>query len=206
MPRHGKREQIMQVAEKLFASKRFHEITLDEIVREARVGKGTIYTYFEGKDDLFLQVATSGFEDLCDLLQRRVAESAPFREQLRQACQAVSAFFAGRRHLFRMMQTEDARMSLCRGRMHERWTQKRQLLVESLGKIFRRGQTDGLVRQDLPAETLAVFLLSMLRTRARDLRKDGGTVGDGPLVDLFLYGAGQPAPPSRQAPTHRATR
>jgi AcrR family transcriptional regulator len=206
MPRQSKRERIMQIAEKLFASKRFHEITLDEIVREARVGKGTIYTYFQSKDDLFFQVATSGFEELCDLLQRRVAESAPFAEQLRQACQAVSAFFAGRRHLFRMMQAENARMSLCRGRLHERWIQKRHLLAQSLGKILRRGQIDGLVRQDLPAETLAILLLGLLHTRARDFGKDGGAVGDGPLVDLFLYGAGQPARVGRQAPTHRATR
>ena len=38
MARSSKREQIMRVAERLFTSKRLHEITLDDIVREACLG------------------------------------------------------------------------------------------------------------------------------------------------------------------------
>ena len=43
----------MRAAEKLFTSRRYHEISLDAVVQEARVGKGTIYRYFQSKDDLF---------------------------------------------------------------------------------------------------------------------------------------------------------
>jgi AcrR family transcriptional regulator len=199
MPRPGRREQIMQAAEKLFTSRRLHEITLDDIVREAHTGKGTIYAYFKDKDDLFFQVATAGFEELCDLLRRRVAGDAPFTEQLRQACGAISAFFGHRRQLFRMIQTEDARMSLCRGSMRERWHEKRQHLVENLGRILRTGQVEGLVRDDLPEQTLAGFLLSLLRTRARDLGESTGVIGDELLVDLFLRGAGRAAPAAHGA-------
>jgi AcrR family transcriptional regulator len=186
----GKREQIMQAAEKLFAGRRLHEVTLDDVAREAHVGKGTIYTYFKDKDDLFFQVATAGFEELCDLLQRRVAGEAPFREQLLQACGAISAFFSGRRRLSRMMQTEEARMPLCRGSLRERWHQRRQRLVESLGKILRKGQLEGLVRRDVADQALASLLLGLLRTRARNLGEDRGVIGDDLLVDLFLRGAG----------------
>jgi AcrR family transcriptional regulator len=189
MSRPGKREQIMRAAEKLFAGRRLHEVTLDDIVREAHVGKGTIYTYFKDKDDLFFQVATAGFEELCDLLQRRVAGDAPFREQLLQACGAISAFYSRRRQLFRMMQTEDARMPLCRGNLRERWQQKRRRLVESMGKILRKGQLEGLVRSDLADQTLASLFLGLLRARARNLGADGSVIGDNVLVDLFLRGA-----------------
>jgi AcrR family transcriptional regulator len=190
MARTGKREQIMQAAEKLFTSRRLHEITLDDIVREAHIGKGTIYTYFKDKDDLFFQVATAGFEELCDLLQRRVAGDAPFREQLLQACGAITAFFSRRRQLFRMIQTEDARMSLCRSGLKQRWQERRRHLVEVLGRILRRGQVEGLVRDDLAHQTLATFLLGLLRTRARNLGEGTDVIGDDLLVDLFLRGAG----------------
>jgi AcrR family transcriptional regulator len=186
----GKREQIMQAAEKLFTSRRLHEITLDDIVREAHIGKGTIYTYFKDKDDLFFQVATAGFEELCDLLQRRVAGDAPVREQLLQACEAISAFFSRRRQLFRMIQTEDARMPLCRSGLRQRWQQRRQHLVESLSRIMRKGQVEGLVRGDLTDQTLATFLLGLLRARARNLSEDRDVTRDDLLVDLFLRGAG----------------
>ena len=194
MAKPGRREQIMQAAEKLFTSRRLHEITLDDIVHEAHIGKGTIYTYFKDKDDLFFQVATAGFEELCDLLQRRVAGDAPFRDQLLQACAAISAFFSRRRQLFRMIQTEDARMPLCRGSMRQRWQDRRRHLVESLARIVHKGQVEGLVRGDVPDQTLAGFLLGLLRTRARNLGEDKDVIGDDLLVDLFLRGAGQAAP------------
>ena len=40
-----------------------------KVKSEAKVGKGTIYLYFENKDDLFFQTATWGFEELCELLK-----------------------------------------------------------------------------------------------------------------------------------------
>lgn len=190
MAKTGKREQIMQAAEKLFTSRRLHEITLDDIVREAHIGKGTIYTYFNDKDDLFFQVATAGFEELCDLLQHRVAGDAPFKEQLLQACGEITAFFGRRRQLFRMIQAEDARMSLCRSGLRQQWQERRQHLVEGLGRILRRGQVEGLVRDDLTDQTLATFLLGLLRTRARNLGEDRDVIGDDLLVDLYLRGVG----------------
>ena len=185
-----KRQRIMQAAEKLFATRRLHEITLDEIVREAHIGKGTIYTYFKDKDDLFFQVATGGFAELVDLLEQRVAEDAPFAMQLEQACRAISAFFRNRRQLFRMIQTEDARMCLLPGRLHDRWVERRQQLVRALARILRKGQGDGLVRQDFSEETLAELLLGMLRSRGRNLPDAGAQVSDQSLVDLFVNGAG----------------
>ena len=191
MSRCDRREQIMHAAEKLFTSRRFHEITLDDIVHEAGIGKGTIYTYFKDKDDLFFQVAVSGFDELCDLLQNRVPEDAPFRDQLLQAVIAISSFFARRRQLFRMIQTEDARMSFSHGRMREEWRRKRGHLVECLGRIIRKGQTERLIRGDLTAEILANFLLGLLRTRGCNLASEGESINDGLLVDLFLCGARQ---------------
>jgi AcrR family transcriptional regulator len=192
MRKSNKREQIMQAAERLFSSRRFHEITLDDIVREASIGKGTIYTYFKDKDDLFFQVAMSGFDELCRLLTKHVTEDAPFTQQLLQACKAITAFFGWRRHLYGMLQTEDARMSMCRGQLHEQWFEKRRQLVKLLGKIIQKGHKDSLVRKDISEETLASLLLGLLRARARNLQSEGIHVSDDLLVDLFLNGAGRP--------------
>jgi hypothetical protein len=143
------------------------------------------------------------------VLQRRVTGDAPFSEQLLQACGAITAFFSRRRQLFRMIQTEDARMPLCRSGLRQRWQERRQHLVEGLGTILRKGQLEGLVRTDLTDQTLATFLLGLLRTRARNLGEGRDVTGDDMLVDLFLRGAGlrdtgQTAPTSTGAadPSH----
>lgn len=191
MARRNRQEQIKQAVEKLFTSRRFHEITLDDVAQAARVGKGTIYRYFQDKDELFFQTATSGFDDLCDLLQRKIPDNTPFAEQLASACVQISSFFKRRRQLFQMMQAEEDRIYWFTGTIRERWMEKRQHLVSAVAMIMRKGVGEGKVRTDIPAEVLANFFLGMLRTRARDLTNTWGlTQRHELLVDLFCRGAG----------------
>ena len=186
--RQSKREQIMMAAEHLFTNRRFHEITLDQVARAAGVGKGTIYLHFADKDDLFFQVATSGFTQLCEIVERGAATGVSFHESLVAVCRQISAFFQRRRQLLRMMQTEDGRMACEHGAMRERWLTHRRPLVAALGKILAAGVREGVVRQDVPPEALASFLLGMLRTRARELEASDEVSLD-TVVGLFLFGA-----------------
>jgi AcrR family transcriptional regulator len=179
----------MRAAEKLFTSRRYHEISLDAVVQEAKVGKGTIYRYFRNKDDLFLQTATGGFDEICDLISRQVPGDASFADQLVSVCRDISQFFSRRRQLLRMMQSEDARMQWCRGEMRERWVSHHKKLVSVLAEIMQKGVREGRVRSDIAPEMLATFLLGMLRTRARamaELSEESRPIEF--VVDLFIHG------------------
>ena len=46
------REKIVRTAWKLFYEKGFGETTINDIIREADISKGTLYYYFRSKDDL----------------------------------------------------------------------------------------------------------------------------------------------------------
>lgn len=50
------RELIVQSARKLFARFGFKKTSLDDIAREARKGKSTVYYYFKSKDEIFKAV------------------------------------------------------------------------------------------------------------------------------------------------------
>jgi AcrR family transcriptional regulator len=194
MAREDRRRQIMQAAEKLFSSRRFHEITTDEVARAAGVGKGTMYRHFRDKDDLFFQTAMAGFDELCDLLHERVAQADPFPEQLLSACREIVEFFENRWQLFRMMQAEEFRLALSKGAVYERWMEHRKKLIVALAEIIRCGVSEGQVRGDVPPEVLANFLMGMLRTRTRDLKGAPAAVRRLELViDLFCRGAGNSA-------------
>ncbi len=185
-----KRHVIMQAAEKLFTSRRFHEITMEDVAEAADVAKGTIYLYFQDKEDLFAQTCTAGLEEMCDLISSRVPEEAPFSEQLLSACTQFSEFFERRHQLLRMMQAEEARMFYLKGGVHDRWVEKRKRLVSAIAGIIARGVAAGQIRDDVPPEVLANLLMGMLRARTHDL-------GDAAperrrhevVVDLFCRGA-----------------
>ncbi len=50
-----KKDRVLRIAAELFAEKGFHEVKLDDVAKSADVAKGTIYTYFASKDELFIQ-------------------------------------------------------------------------------------------------------------------------------------------------------
>ena len=190
MPRADKRRQIMQAAEKLFTSKRFHEITMDEVADFARVGKGTIYRYFKDKDDLFFQTATSGYDELLELLRKKVPEDAPFRRQMLSSAIEISNFFKRRRQLSRMIQAEEGRMSWCKGDLEAAMQARRKKLTGALAEIIAKGAAEGIVRRDVPSEVLASLLLGMLRTRSRKLVAAPEAFQKYEFVlDFFLHGA-----------------
>jgi AcrR family transcriptional regulator len=191
MVHNDKRQQIMSVVEKVANSRRFHEVTLDEIARGAKVGKGTIYHYFKDKEDLFFQVATSGFDELCELLKQKIPHNTSFSEKLLSICKHVSRFFSARHQLLQMMQTEAGLVYWRGGRIRQRWLDKRKVLVDTLADVFAEGVDAGVIRSDISTEILATFLLGLLRTRARDLRDTPENMKSYTLlVDLFMNGAG----------------
>jgi AcrR family transcriptional regulator len=183
----------MKVAERLFAGGRFHEVTTDDVAAAANVGKGTIYRYFQDKDDLFFQIVTNGFDDLCELLQRKVPDRGPFNERLVLACREIRRFFDSRHQLLRMMQSEEMRLSQLRGALRDRWLAKRQKLVAAVAAILAKGAIEGEVRTDIPADILSAMLLGMLRAQAHDLDKAPAAFrGHEWLVGLFCEGIRTP--------------
>ncbi|MFZ2630569.1 MAG: TetR/AcrR family transcriptional regulator [Desulfosalsimonadaceae bacterium] len=71
-----KKETILAAAAKLFASEPFHKVLLSDVAEAAKVGKGTLYTYFKSKEDLYLAVISQGFAQLLTRLRERIVKDA----------------------------------------------------------------------------------------------------------------------------------
>jgi AcrR family transcriptional regulator len=70
---NAKRRQIMAGARELFLAHGFDAASMGEIARTAGVSKGTLYVYFDSKEQLFEAIAT----DECDRLAQRVFSLDP---------------------------------------------------------------------------------------------------------------------------------
>ncbi|HUJ43659.1 MAG TPA: TetR/AcrR family transcriptional regulator [Opitutaceae bacterium] len=190
-----KKQRIMQAAEQLFRTRRVHEVTLDEIARQADVGKGTIYLYFSDKEDVVFQAAVAGFDDMCRLLRENATHGDTFRERLLNTCAYIVAFFQARRPLFRIILSEGERdMEGSGPGLRQRWKERRRIMTEAVAAIIAQGVAAGEIRTDIPSEMLSEYLLGMLRTRSWELEgwpeEQRSPVA---VVDLFLNGAGVPS-------------
>jgi len=175
----------MNAVERLYRNRRFHEVTLDDVARDAHVGKGTIYRFFTDKEDLFFQTATAGFDELCEVLDEPALANAEFPERLLGACTQITRYFSRRRHLIRMMASEEGRVRGAQGELKTRWLERRQKLVDALARLLNDGMERGYVRRGV----LATYLLSLLRARSQELESAPPEMASLELLlDIFWRG------------------
>ena len=58
-----RKNQILDVAKVVFSQKGYYEAYVEDIIRQAGVGKGTFYRYFKNKEDLFISLLLRFLEE-----------------------------------------------------------------------------------------------------------------------------------------------
>jgi AcrR family transcriptional regulator len=92
-----RRDEIMAAAKKVFARNGFHATTISHIAREAGLAYGSVYWYFDSKDELFHALMAAEGEAVRGHIAAAIAAAGdrPDRdwEPLRITVQAVLEFF-----------------------------------------------------------------------------------------------------------------
>ncbi len=157
--KENKQERILETAAELFATRPYHEVLLSDVAAEAGVGKGTIYTYFKNKDELYRSVLYRGFtEILRSLRQRLKREALQPRESLEVLTQEYVRYAYRNPHMFELMRTVSAKTT-----ERAKWVQKRKELTDLIESIIRRGiELDQF--EDPHPELTALFIPGLLRS------------------------------------------
>ena len=158
MNKAERQSRILASAARLFADRRFDEVLMDDIAHEAGVAKGTLYTYFPDKEELYFAVVFDGISQLNDRLEIRVAEDADPEVKLRRAMHAIVSFFKQNRFFFKLMSVEDSKSETGKGDNRRRWRAERRRQTEAIEAILQSGLDRG------------VFEIHHLKTEARILR------------------------------------
>lgn len=76
----NRREMILNAAEKSFTLFGYKATTMDQIARMANVGKGTIYTFFSNKEELFHSIVWTMIEENKYMAKKSIQVHASFEE------------------------------------------------------------------------------------------------------------------------------
>jgi TetR/AcrR family transcriptional regulator len=90
--RRQRRNEIIQAAEKVFFSKGFELATMDDIAEQAELSKGTLYLYFNSKEDLHMAVARKSIRLLKAVTLKASEGEGNALEKLGRMGRAVVAF------------------------------------------------------------------------------------------------------------------
>lgn len=77
------REQLVQAARQVFVRFGYKKTALDDIAREARKGKSTIYYYFKSKDDIFKAVIDAEAEIRAKIIDDQISTISDPKQKLK---------------------------------------------------------------------------------------------------------------------------
>lgn len=75
-----KRSEIMEAACSIFSEKGFRDTTLDEIATTAEFGKGTIYNYFDNKEDIYSAIIHDVSNNLSNIFKEADSVSTDVKD------------------------------------------------------------------------------------------------------------------------------
>jgi AcrR family transcriptional regulator len=84
-----RREQLIRAAIKVFGEKGFHQTTVRDIGRAARLTQGTIYNYVRSKEDILFLVCDRVVTEYQDSVRRALSGTGDASERLAEALRGV---------------------------------------------------------------------------------------------------------------------
>jgi len=142
----NKRNCILEAAIKLFSSNGYEQTSIEELAREAGIGKGTVYSYFQTKKDIVRAFCEDELDYARNELTANTNAETPLREQL------MVMFMAEFRHITR--NKEFGRLYLqetvfpCEHHSAED-IEMQNKCFEMLYPIYRQAQERGELNRDL---------------------------------------------------------
>jgi AcrR family transcriptional regulator len=101
-----RRSEIITAARKVFAENGYIAATVDEIAARASLAKGTIYVYFESKEQIYSAVLANDLETLRRLTLEKIAAGRTVHEKISAYIHARFEYCEERRDFFRIMYIE----------------------------------------------------------------------------------------------------
>jgi TetR/AcrR family transcriptional regulator len=181
------RGQLLDAAEEVFGRKGFHEATLKEVAELAEFSVGSVYSFFENKDDLFRQIFVRRGDEFMPGLRDALVDDGTAVDQLHRVLDFEVGFF--RRHprfgrLF-LRYSSAATQSADReidAAVAVNYEESMRLQAE----MFARGQADGSFRSGDPSVLARLFSGIVSSYQALDPAVVEDRPGDErlPLADL----------------------
>jgi TetR/AcrR family transcriptional regulator len=181
------RGQLLDAAEEVFGRKGFHETTLKEVAELAEFSVGSVYSFFENKDDLFRQIFVRRGDQFMADMRAALGDGASPLEQLHRLVDLEVGFFREHPHFGRLfLRYSSATMMSADRPADAAVTANYEDAMALQAGVFTRGQDDGSLRSGDPQVLGRLFSGLISAYQAMDPAVIGGPASGErlPLDDL----------------------
>jgi AcrR family transcriptional regulator len=147
-----KKQLILDAAETLLHKYGYSKTSLDDIAKEAGLGKGTIYYYFESKEEIFIAVAKDHSDKYFSLIKKSIASKKGFADK-----------FATSLHMPIKLVYEHAPVLLDAIKnipphylptLDKFRAESKKRMISILNDVIQDGLEEGVITETIPAERL----------------------------------------------------
>ncbi len=158
-----RRKSITDAAEKLFLSKNYDDISMNDIAREVELNRATLYLYFENKEAIFFSVVLRAVEMLSSMIRVAVKN---VETSIQKIWALENAYF-----VFSSLHPDYFRIYSCfqSGRFNGKdidgakeiiWVQKE--IFNILNGTLKMGINDGTILEDIDPVYTSILIISNL--------------------------------------------
>ncbi len=149
--KENRKNSILKAARKLFFERGFKSVTVDLIAAKAEVSKGSIYLYFDSKEEIYTQILISANIERHKEIENFIKKEGTASELLQAFAEDYVNFFLANNELFRILMT----FMLHADNMNLTEEQNTQLIhttnenIRTFSEILKKGVNSGEFAPDL---------------------------------------------------------
>jgi AcrR family transcriptional regulator len=187
-----RRMEILEQAEKLFAMKGFHKVTVAEIAHASGFSIGSLYQFFEGKENLY----TTMISEKLDLMYAEIRKAANTGKDIHGKLEALIdahlQFIEKNTDFCRLfMERESAALSEAMASLRQKLIDDYFKHITFIENLLKDGIKKGLLRA-LPPHEMAEALFHLIRASSIEWMlvpvKESLISKKGFILDVFLHG------------------
>jgi AcrR family transcriptional regulator len=161
--REQRRQAILIAARHLFVAKGVAATTMDDVAQACQLAKGTLYLYFNTKDEIAFALLLQATDDLLAALRDSLDTSAPAVDQLERLALTYYRFFQAQPESFRYMfiVPHESYAGQVSEELLERWAASGRAALRLVAGLLERAAAEGDLSVEDPWST-AVALWSTI--------------------------------------------
>jgi AcrR family transcriptional regulator len=153
----ARKGQILTAARSLLFEKGIQAISINQIARKAELGVGTIYFYYQSKEEIFYSLQEEGLDILFKAIDAIGRGGASAEEKLRQTGRAYLQFSDAHKNYFDIINYFLATPTVILGaELKQRIDRKGSQVLKLIDRFVREGVDAGIFR-DVDAKKTAVM-------------------------------------------------
>lgn len=179
--------EILDAARTVFARKGFEGATIDAIALAAGVAKGTVYLYFDSKQDLFLAALRQGVAALHEEVTAQMRSANTCDAKLYAFIAGRFHYFSRNREFFRIYYTEFSQLIAGRDNAQPEFLDLYERQAAILESVLVDGITAGHLRPfDVPATARLIYDL-IRAALAQHILHSAGESPEGHIDNVYAF-------------------